>query len=210
MGRTYDRLDDRLRRWMERQPVFFVATAPLSGAGHVNCSPKGNRQELVVIDERRLAYLDQTGSGVETIAHLRENGRIVLMFCAFEGPPRIVRVHGRGRVVAASEDGFAGLAKCFPRADGVGVRSIIVVDAQQISDSCGYAVPFMSFESHRSTLDVWADRKGRQGVEAYWAEKNRTSIDGLPGVAPQPSTVPTQRGHEPDAGPAGSAAPDGH
>jgi hypothetical protein len=182
MGRTYDRLDDRLREWMERQPVFFVATAPLSGGGHVNCSPKGNRQELAVLDERRLAYLDQTGSGVETIAHLRENGRIVLMFCAFEGPPRIVRVHGRGRVVAAGDDDFAALAGRFPGANGAGVRSVIVVDAERVSDSCGYAVPLMSFESHRPTLDEWADRKGRQGVEAYWADKNGASLDGLPGI----------------------------
>ncbi len=183
MGRTYDRLNDRLRQWMEHQPVFFVATAPLSGAGHINCSPKGNRQELVVLDERRLAYLDQTGSGVETVAHLRENGRIVLMFCAFEGPPRIVRVHGSGRVVTADEDDFAALADRFPGGGGVGVRSIIVVDAHRISDSCGYAVPLMSFDSHRPTLDEWADRKGRPGVEAYRAQTNRTSIDGLPGVA---------------------------
>jgi hypothetical protein len=183
MGRTYDRLDDRLQEWMERQPVFFVATAPLSGAGHINCSPKGNRQELVVLDERRLAYLDQTGSGVETIAHLRQNGRIVLMFCAFAGPPRIVRVHGRGRVVGAGDDDFAALAACFPGGAGVGVRSIIVVEAQRISDSCGYGVPVMDFASHRRTLDEWADRKGRQGVEAYWGEKNRRSIDDLPGVA---------------------------
>jgi predicted pyridoxine 5'-phosphate oxidase superfamily flavin-nucleotide-binding protein len=183
MGRTYDRLDDRLREWIERQPVFFVATAPLSGGGHVNCSPKGNRQELVVLDERRLAYLDQTGSGVETIAHLRENGRTVLMFCAFEGPARIVRVHGTGRVVAAQDDDFAALAARFPGAGGVGVRAIIVVHAQRIADSCGYAVPIMSFESHRSTLDEWADRKGREGVESYWSEKNRSSIDDLPGLA---------------------------
>jgi predicted pyridoxine 5'-phosphate oxidase superfamily flavin-nucleotide-binding protein len=183
MGRIYDRLDDRLRAWMERQPVFFVATAPLSGAGHVNCSPKGNRQELVVLDEHRLAYLDQTGSGVETIAHLQENGRIVLMFCAFEGPPRIVRVHGNGRVVAAGEDEFPVLAERFPGAGGAGVRSIIVVDAQRISDSCGYGVPVMNFDTHRPTLNEWADRKGRDGVEAYRAEQNRTSIDDLPGVA---------------------------
>jgi hypothetical protein len=167
---------------MERQPVFFVATAPLSGSGHINCSPKGNRQELVVLDERRLAYLDQTGSGVETIAHLRENGRIILMFCAFGGPPRIVRVHGKGRVVAAGDEDFAALAERFPGAGGAGVRSIIVVEAQRIADSCGYAVPLMSFESHRPTLDEWADRKGRDGVEAYWAEKNGTSIDDLPGI----------------------------
>jgi hypothetical protein len=182
MGRTYDRLDHPLRDWMERQPLFFVATAPLSGAGHVNCSPKGNRHELVILDEDHLAYLDQTGSGVETIAHLQENGRIVVMFCAFEGPPRIVRVHGRGRVVAAGDDGFAALAERFPGGGGVGVRSIIVVEAERISDSCGYAVPLMSFEAHRSTLDEWADRKGRGGVEAYWADKNRTSIDDLPGI----------------------------
>jgi hypothetical protein len=183
MARTYDRLDDRLRDWIERQTVFFVATAPLSGAGHVNCSPKGNRQELVVLDERRLAYLDQTGSGVETIAHLRENGRIVLMFCAFEGPPRIVRIHGTGRVLAAREDDFAALAECFPGGGGVGVRSIIVVNAERISDSCGYGVPVMRFASHRQNLDEWADRKGRAGIEAYWAEKNRTSIDDLPRAA---------------------------
>lgn len=186
MGRTYDRLDDRLREWMERQPVFFVSTAPLSGAGHVNCSPKGNRKELVILDDRRIAYLDQTGSGVETIAHLRENGRIVLMFCAFEGPPRIVRVHGRGRVVMAGDDDFGALAQRFPGAGGAGVRSVIVVEAQRVSDSCGYAVPLMSFESHRATLDEWADRKGRPGVEAYWAEKNQASIDDLPGIVPSP------------------------
>ncbi len=182
MGRTYDRLDRRLREWMERQPVFFVATAPLSGAGHLNCSPKGNREELVSLDEQRLAYLDQTGSGVETIAHLRENGRIVLMFCAFEGPPRIVRVHGTGQVVAAGDDDFEALAERFPGAGGVGVRSIIVVNAERISDSCGYAVPLMSFESHRPTLDEWAERRGREGVEAYREEKNRKSIDDLPGI----------------------------
>jgi hypothetical protein len=182
MGRTYNRLDRRLRDWMERQPVFFVATAPLNSHGHLNCSPKGNRQELVSLDERRLAYLDQTGSGVETIAHLRENGRIVLMFCAFEGPPRIVRVHGTGRVVTAGDDDFAALAEHFPGAGGVGVRSIIVVEAERVADSCGYAVPLMSFDSHRPTLDEWADRRGREGVEAYWEEKNRKSIDDLPGI----------------------------
>ena len=184
MGRTHDRLDPGLQEWIERQPVFFVATAPLTEAGHVNCSPKGNRQELVVLNERRLAYLDQTGSGVETIAHLRENGRIVLMLCAFEGPPRIVRIHGRGHVVAADDRDFAALAKRFPGAGGVGVRSIIVVNAERISDSCGYGVPAMRFASHRPTLEEWANRRGRQGVVAYWDEKNRTSIDDLPGITP--------------------------
>lgn len=184
MGRTYDGIDDRLAEWMTRQPVFFVATAPLAGDGLVNCSPKGNRRELVVLDRRRLAYLDQTGSGVETIAHLAENGRIVIMFCAFDGPPRIVRVHGTGTPYRPGDPAFAELAPRFPGAGGAGVRSIVVVEAVRISDSCGYAVPLMDFEGHRSTLDEWADRKGREGVAEYWREKNSRSLDGLPGLAP--------------------------
>ena len=182
MGRTYERIDARLSEWLLRQPVFFVATAPLAGDGHVNCSPKGNRRELVVVDDRSVAYLDQTGSGVETIAHLRENGRIVLMFCSFDGPPRIVRVHGQGRVVRPGEAGFEEIAGRFPGGGGDGVRSVIVVEAQRISDSCGYGVPLMAFEDHRTTLDEWAERKGRPGVTEYWAEKNGASLDGLPGV----------------------------
>ena len=182
MGRTYDLIDDRLAAWVTDQPVFFVATAPLSGDGHVNCSPKGNRQELAVVDSRTVAYLDQTGSGVETIAHLRENGRIVVMFCAFEGPPRIVRLHGRGRAVLAGEPGFADMAGRFPAGDGVGVRAVVVVDVTRISDSCGYGVPLMDFQEHRPTMDEWAARKGAEGIAAYQEQKNATSLDGLAGV----------------------------
>ena len=182
MGRTYDLIDERLAAWVTDQPVFFVATAPLSGDGHVNCSPKGNRQELAVIDSRTVAYVDQTGSGVETIAHLRENGRIVVMFCAFEGPPRIVRLHGRGRAVLAGEPNFAGLANRFPGGAGTGVRSIVVVEVTRISDSCGYGVPLMEFDSHRPTMDEWAARKGPEGIAAYWEQKNATSLDGLAGM----------------------------
>jgi hypothetical protein len=182
MGRTYDGIDERLARWIESQPVFFVATAPLATDGHVNCSPKGNRQELKVVGPRRVAYVDQTGSGIETIAHLRENGRIILMFCAFEGPPRIVRVHGGGRAVLRGEPEFAELAEWFPLPMGVGVRSIIVTEAERISDSCGYGVPLMSFARHRPTMDEWAERKGRDGISAYWVDKNTASLDGLPGV----------------------------
>jgi hypothetical protein len=162
--------------------VFFVATAPSAGDGHVNCSPKGNRDELVVVGERSVAYLDQTGSGVETIAHLAENGRIVIMFCAFEGPPRILRLHGRGRSLRPGEPEFDELAPRFPRAGRVGVRSIIVVEADRISDSCGYGVPLMNLDSHRPTMDEWSERKGDQGIIDYWAQKNTTSIDGLPGL----------------------------
>ena len=157
----------------EAQPVFFVSTAPLSADGLVNCSPKGNRDEFVVVDERTVAYLDQTGSGVETIAHLRENGRIVVMFCAFAGAPRIVRLHGTGRAVLTDDPTFADLAGRFPGGAGVGVRSIIVVDVSRIADSCGYGVPFMSFEGHRPTMDQWSNRKGPEGIRNYWARKER-------------------------------------
>ena len=182
MGRTYDLIDERLAGWMTAQPVFFVATAPLSGDGHVNCSPKGNRGELAVLGDRTVAYLDQTGSGVETIAHLQENGRIVLMFCAFEGPPRIVRVHGRGRVVRPGDPSFNDVAQGFDRPGGVGVRAVVVVEADRVSDSCGYGVPFMDFYAHRPTMDEWSARKGADGIAEYQATKNATSIDGIAGL----------------------------
>jgi hypothetical protein len=182
MGRTYEVIDQALAEWLGAQPVFFVSTAPLSADGLLNCSPKGNRQEFVVVDERTVAYLDQTGSGVETIAHLRENGRIVVMFCAFAGAPRIVRLHGTGRVVFTEDANFSELAGRFPGGEGVGVRSIIVVDVSRIADSCGYGVPFMTFEGHRPTMDKWSNRKGAEGIRNYWAEKNGKSIDALEGL----------------------------
>lgn len=182
MGRTYDVIDDRLAGWLHAQPVFFVATAPLSGDGLVNCSPKGNQDEFAVLDGHTAAYVDQTGSGVETIAHLRENGRVVIMFCAFSGPPRIVRLHGTARPVFPSDDEFCSLARSFPAAAGVGVRSIIVIDVTRIADSCGYGVPLMPFVAHRSTLNEWAARKGPEGIERYWSEKNAVSIDDLEGL----------------------------
>ena len=124
MGKTYDTLDENLTAWLKSQPVFFVSTAPLAPEGSINCSPKGNREEFAVLGPRTVAYLEQTGSGVETIAHLRENGRIVLMFCAFEGPPRIVRLHGIGRVATTGSSEFATIANGFPGSRGVGVRSV--------------------------------------------------------------------------------------
>jgi Pyridoxamine 5'-phosphate oxidase len=182
MGRIYERIDDRLADFIEAQPMFFVASAPLEGDGLVNCSPKGNRHELAVVDPCRVAYLEQTGSGIETVAHLEQNGRIVVMLCAFDGPPRIVRLHGRGRVHLLGSEGFAALAGRFPGADGPGVRSIIDVAVTRVADSCGYGVPLMDFRAHRSTMDQWSQRKGRDGVADYQAEKNLVSIDGLPGL----------------------------
>ena len=175
-------IDKTLGTWLEEQPVFFVATAPLQGDGVVNCSPKGNRGEFVVLDDTTVSYLEQTGSGVETIAHLRENGRIVVMFCAFTGPPRIVRLHGRGHVVSARDAEFTTLASRYEGGQGIGVRSIIVVNVTRLSDSCGYGVPLMEFAEHRPTMDQWSRRKGPEGIEQYQAEKNRRSIDGLPGL----------------------------
>jgi Pyridoxamine 5'-phosphate oxidase len=184
MGRIYDSIDGRLAEWLTSQPVFFVATAPLAGDGHINCSPKGNRGEFAVLGDRRVGYVDQTGSGAETIAHINENGRIVVMFCAFEGPPRIVRLHGRGRAVLLDDPEFPALAATFPTHVTVGVRAIVVVDVTRVADSCGYGVPVMEFSSHRSKMEEWADRKGADGIRAYWAEKNAESIDGLAAVPP--------------------------
>jgi hypothetical protein len=181
VAKTFEEIDEKLASWLVDQPVFFVSTAPLAGDGLLNCSPKGNRQEFIITGPRTVAYLDQTGSGVETIAHLKENGRIVVMFCAFVGPPRIVRLHGTGRFILKDSPEFESFVGKFPGASSAGVRSVIVIDVERIADSCGYGVPFMDFVEHRPTMDQWSERKGEQGIREYWAEKNRRSIDDLEG-----------------------------
>jgi hypothetical protein len=178
MGKVYELIDDRLREWMLAQPVVFVATAPLSGDGHVNVSPKGGAGAVAVVDATTVAYLDYTGSGVETIAHLRENGRITLMWCAFSGPPKIVRVHGRGTVLSCDDPAVRGWFPSMP----TGARAVIVVRAERISDSCGYGVPLMEHVADRDLLERWAEKKSPAGLDAYRAERNATSIDGLPGI----------------------------
>jgi hypothetical protein len=180
MGKVFDGVDARLADWLTAQPVFFVATAPLDGDGLVNCSPKGMSGTFAVLDEHRVAYLDVTGSGVETIAHLRENGRIVLMFCAFAERPRIVRLHGRGEVVLPGDPRFEDLAGRF--SGHPGTRSVIVVDVTRVADSCGYAVPLMDHVADRDVLDLWNEKKGEDALVAYRAEKNALSLDGLPGL----------------------------
>ncbi len=180
MGREIEFLDAKLTDWLTVQPVFFVATAPLAGDGLVNCSPKGLAGTFAVLDDRHVAYLDLTGSGIETVAHLRENARIVLMFCAFEGPPRIVRLHGRGHVVLPEEPGFADLVQRFSAHPGI--RSVIVVDVDRVAESCGFAVPLMSYQADRDVLDRSAAKKGPEKLVAYRAERNATSLDGLPGL----------------------------
>lgn len=180
MGKVHPAIDERLRAFLEEQPVFFVATAPLAADGRVNVSPKGGRGSLAVVDERTVAYLDLTASGAETIAHLRENGRITVMACAFEGRPQIVRLHGRGRVVGPGDDGFAAWVARFP--EHPGVRAVIVVDVERVSDSCGFAVPLMEYVGDRAVLDDVNARKGDDELAAYRELKNRVSIDGLPAV----------------------------
>lgn len=179
MAKVLEGIDPELGRWLEAQPVFFVATAPSGDGGHVNVSPKGY-DTFRVLDERTVAYLDLTGSGAETIAHVRQNGRITIMFCAFSGPPRVVRLHGRGAVLREGDDGVDELASRFP--DLPGARSIIRVEVERVSTSCGYAVPKMELVEERDVLIGWARRKGEDGLVEYWAEKNAESIDGLPAL----------------------------
>ncbi len=178
MGNMHESITDDLKAFAESQPVFFVATAPSEG-GHVNVSPKG-LEPVVVLGPHEVAYLDRTGSGIETIAHLRDNGRITLMFCAFTGKPNIVRFSGTGEAVLPADDRFADLAARFP--DAPGVRSIIRIDVDRIQDSCGFGVPLMELKGDRRTLTAWASDKSADEIAAYQAEKNATSIDGLPGL----------------------------
>ncbi len=183
MAKQYDAIDDRLRAWIAAQPMFFVATAPLAAEGHVNLSPKGMDGTFAVLGPKQVGYLDYFGSGVETIAHLRENGRITVMFCAFDGAPNIVRLHGRGRAVLPDADGFTELRARFVKTRDKGVRSIILVDVERISDSCGFAVPRMKHVADRDVLDKAHERRDDDYFVHYAATKNATSIDGLPGLS---------------------------
>jgi hypothetical protein len=180
MADAYDQLDDRLIAFIKRQKLFFVATAPLSADGSVNVSPKGY-DSLAIIDPKTIAYVDLGGSGVETHAHVRENGRITLMFCAFEGPANIVRLYGTGESVAFGEPGFAENLALFPGFERA--RNVVTVRLHRVSDSCGWGVPFFDFQGERDQLRRWVDDR----PHTEWAERryatNAVSIDGLPGLA---------------------------
>ncbi|MFC9648937.1 MULTISPECIES: pyridoxamine 5'-phosphate oxidase family protein [unclassified Streptomyces] len=184
MGKRYERIDGRIRTFIEEQPVFFTATAPLAADGHVNLSPKGRAGTLVVIDELTLAYLDFGGSGAETIAHLRENGRITLMWCAFTGPPKVLRVHGRGEPVFRDDPRWREYIRLFADADGPGARAIIVIRAERVSDACGFAVPFMEYREERTQHAEHFGRKTDEEFAAYCAKKDHVgvSVDGLPAL----------------------------
>jgi hypothetical protein len=197
MGKLYAELDERLTEFIADQPVYFVATAPClstSGAGgHVNVSPKGYRGTFAVLGPRTVAYLDLTGSGAETVAHIRQNGRITIMFCSFSQRPMILRLYGRGRAVLPGEQEWRGLLGSFAweagdhgagddRGDRGDRRAIVVVELDRISDSCGYAVPLMDLRGERDLLMRWSEKKTQDGLERYRAERNALSIDGLPAL----------------------------
>jgi len=179
MANTYERLDDKLTDFIRRQKLFFVATAPLAGDGSVNVSPKGY-DSLAILDDRTVAYVDLGGSGVETHAHVRENGRITLMFCAFEGPANIVRLYGTGESVAFGEPGFAEKMALFPTFERA--RNVVTVRIHRVSDSCGWGVPFFEFKSEREQLRRWVDNRTPEEWEARRYDSNAVSIDGLPGL----------------------------
>jgi hypothetical protein len=195
VGKLFERIDDRLAVWIGEQALFFVGTAPLAGDGHVNVSPKGPIGSLRVMGEKTIAYLDCVGSGAETIAHLRENGRIVIMLCAFAGPPRILRIHGRGQAVLPSDPRFEELLARYAFEDPshpAARRAIVVVEVMRVADSCGYGVPLMDFREPRTQMNDWGAKKVREGgaqaLADYKRAKNATSIDGLPAIDVPPDT----------------------
>lgn len=179
MSKQYTEIDDRIQRWMEKQHMFFVATAPLQEGGRVNCSPKG-LDSLSVVGPKQLAYADTGGSGIETVAHLKQNRRITLLMCAFDGAPKIYRFYGRGHVVEPHDAEFDALAARFP--DMPAIRDIILIDIDVIMDSCGYGVPLYEFKSHRDSLPNYFAGKSDAEIRDYRRRNNATSLDGLPGL----------------------------
>lgn len=179
MGATFDSIDDRARRFIEEQHVFFVATAPTGDEGHVNLSPKGY-DTFRVLGPNRVAYLDLTGSGAETVAHIRQNGRITLLFCALDGKPNLMRLYGTGTIAEPGDALYDEVAALVP--PNRGARAAVVVDVERVSTSCGYSVPLYDYVGERPTLDEWSDRKSDDDLAAYRADKNASSIDGIPSI----------------------------
>lgn len=177
MARAHESISPELRTFIEGQHVFFVASAPTGPDGHVNVSPKG-MDTFRVLGPTRVAYLDLTGSGNETAAHLVQNGRITFMFCAFDDTPRILRLYGTGRAIGPGSAEWAELAPLFPSLPGS--RQIILADVSRVQTSCGFGVPLMNFAGHRDALVRWAQAKGEDGLLRYRDQHNRASIDGLP------------------------------
>jgi Pyridoxamine 5'-phosphate oxidase len=190
MAKLFEAIDDKLQAFIERQPMFFVATAPSGDGGHVNLSPKGGDNLFQVTGPHGFAYVDLMGSGIETIAHLRENGRICVMFCAFDGGPKIVRLHGVGRPIQQGDDGFGAALARFAISDEQrdAVRSVIEIEVTRVADSCGFVVPRMDYVGERDQLYRYAEnrlrKEGAEAVRAYVTANNAESIDGLEGLDP--------------------------
>lgn len=182
MSKTHENITPEIANWICQQRMFFVATAPLAPDGHINVSPKGG-DAFRVLGPMEVMYQDFTGSGAETAAHIRENGRIVIMFCAFQGPPKIVRLHGHGTVAAPGDSRYSEFLKLFPV--NPGTRAFVHIRIDRVSDSCGYSVPLFEFQAPRETLDRWASAKTPEELKVYRATKNRRSIDGLPALMPE-------------------------
>ena len=176
MAKVFDSITEELQKFIEKQQMFFVGTAPLSPQGHVNISPKG-LESFCILSPNRVAYLDLTGSGNETSAHLLENSRITFMFCAFQEPPCILRLYGQGRTILPNDPEWNNLSYLFD--DFPGTRQIIIADIDRVQTSCGFSVPLYEFQGQRETLIKWANKKGEQGIREYHQRKNLTSIDGL-------------------------------
>jgi predicted pyridoxine 5'-phosphate oxidase superfamily flavin-nucleotide-binding protein len=184
MGKAYENISDEHRAFIEQQPVFFVASAPVSADGHVNVSPKG-LDSLRVVDRSTVVYLDLTGSGNETAAHLVENGRLTLMFCAFDGNPKVLRLYCRGRVVTRGSAEWESWLSHFPPYPGI--RQIVVADVVSVRTSCGFGVPLMTLVAQRDQLPRWAEHKGEDGLVEYRRARNAVSLDGLLPPAPDPA-----------------------
>ena len=188
MGKEYREIDERIRGWIERQHLFFVSTAPLADDGRINCSPKG-LDGLRVLGPRQIAYADIGGSGIETVAHLKENGRIVIMLCDFDGPPKVFRFYGHGQSAEPHDADFERLVPMFPKMPAI--RNFIIIDIDCIRDSCGYGVPFYEFKSDRDSLKNWCKSKTEDELRAYRIQRNAVSLDGLPGLDIDPDALST-------------------
>ncbi|MFI9508118.1 pyridoxamine 5'-phosphate oxidase family protein [Nocardia sp. NPDC052566] len=190
MAKIFAEIDDKLQKFIEEQPMFFVATAPSEG-GHVNVSPKGYRDTFAILDEHTVAYLDLFGSGAETIAHLRDNGRITVMFCSFTRTSKILRLFGTGRVVRPDSPEFDALRPHFGL-QHPGIRAVIVVSVDRIADSCGYSVPYLDLVDERPVLDALHARRTDDEFAQRITTVNAASIDGLPALLPDhplPSSI---------------------
>lgn len=177
MGKRFAAMLPQHIEFISKQHIFFVGSAPLSGEGHVNLSPKGY-DSLRILSESEAVYLDLTGSGNETAAHLAENGRITLMFAAFEGQPLILRLYGKGRVILPGNEEWEKLEGYFPPLQGA--RQMIHISVYEVQTSCGFGVPLFRYEGDRNTLIQWAENKGEAGLDEYRQQKNAVSLDGLP------------------------------